>query len=128
MSKGNLTTGDITFDSFKHGETAWSRSDSEITIPINGWYEITFSATHWSSLEGSSDKKSQVDLIVNQQTKRSSYGIVGAADWGQSIDRQWFIKLNKDDNINFRNRNPDTLIVDEDNELFIKLQYVTISF
>jgi hypothetical protein len=129
LSTGNLTTGDIAFDSFKHGETAWSRSDTEVTIPVPGWYEITFSATHWSSSEGSgsgsSDKKSQVDLIVNQQTKRTSYGTVGVIDWGQSIDKKWFVKLNEDDNINFRNRNPDTLIVDEENELFIKLQYIT---
>ena len=133
--KGNLTTGDIRFDIFKHGQTSWSRSDSEITIPVSGWYEVTFSATHWSSSD--SDKKSQVDLIVNQQTKMTSYGTVcteseGSGEiekrvyWGQNFDRHWFIKLNKNDKINFRNRYHYTLKVDEENELFIKFQYMKV--
>ena len=67
-----------------------------------------------------------MDLIVNQQTKRSAYGTVGAINWGQNFDRQWFIKLNRNDKIKFQNRNPDTLKVDETNELFFKLQYMAI--
>ena len=135
--KGYLTAGDITFNIFQHGQRSWSSYvwPSEITIPVPGWYEVTFSATHWSS--SNSDKKSEVDLIVNQQTKRTSYGSVGTEgegsgeieqeeDWGQNFEKHWFIKLNKNDKINFRNRNPYTIKVSEETDLFIKIQYMAV--
>ena len=123
-SSGNLTSGNITFDNFKHGQTSWSIQDSEITIPISGGYEVTFSATHWSST--SSDKNSQVDLIVNGEAKRSAYGTVGTIGWSQSFGRKWFIELNKNDTINFRNLKSYSLKPEEEDELFIKLQYMTV--
>ena len=127
-SSGYLTSGNITLDNFKHGQTSWSifhhGQNSEITIPISGGYEVTFSATHWSST--SSDKNSQVDLIVNGEAKRSAYGTVGTIGWSQSFGRKWFIELNKNDTINFQNLKSYSLKAEEEDELFIKLQYMTV--
>ena len=85
---------------------------------------MTFSATHWST--SSSDKKSQVDLIVNGQRKRSAYGTVGTVGWGQSFGRKWFIELRTNDKINFRNLKSYSLKADEEDEVFIKIQYMTV--
>ena len=64
-------------------------------------------------------------MATEQQTKKTSFGTVDTIDWGQNFDTQWFIKLNQNDKIKFRNVNPYTLKVDEENDLFVKLQYMT---
>ena len=122
-ANGNLTTGDISFGSFKHGPRKWFQDGTEINVPYPGWYQITFSATHWSSSD--SNKISKVDVFVNEQKKRTSYGTVAAKNWGQNFNREWFIRLNKDDKVKFRNDKEDTLYASQEEELFIKLQYIT---
>ena len=42
-----IASGQVSFDDFVAGQAKWKMSDSKITIPTSGWYEITISTLHY---------------------------------------------------------------------------------
>ena len=99
-----------------------------MTIPTSGLYEIRVSSLHWKKTKGS-DEKSQLELFVNGVKKRDSYGELEklATKWGQNFNRDWLIALHQNDKVKFKNVYNSTLWSDEQNGLFIKLQFVAQS-